>query len=80
MSAHHLWREQVATRPPKLTCATAGPYAAVLNPLTSPGMVAATLAGLSRGGSMAEISKRDIWSPQRIAQVLELESKTSLFA
>ncbi len=31
-------------------------------------MVAATLAGLKLGGRMREISKRDIWSPQRIAQ------------
>lgn len=31
-------------------------------------MVAATLAGLSYAGSMREISKRDIWSPQRVAQ------------
>ena len=31
-------------------------------------MVAATLAGLKMGGCMREISKRDIWSPQRIAQ------------
>ena len=46
----------------------AEPYSFVLNSLTSPGMVAATLAGLKLGGSMREISKRDIWSPQRIAQ------------
>lgn len=31
-------------------------------------MVAATLSCLSRGGRLAEISKRDIWSPQRVAQ------------
>lgn len=31
-------------------------------------MVAATLASLSLNGRMAEISKRDIWSPQRVAQ------------
>ena len=46
----------------------AGPYSFALNSLTSPGMVAATLAGLGLGGRMAEISKRDIWSPQRVAQ------------
>ena len=40
----------------------------MLNSLTSPGMVAATLACLAWGAHMAEISKRDIWSPQRIAQ------------
>ena len=31
-------------------------------------MVAATLASLALNGRMAEISKRDIWSPERIAQ------------
>lgn len=39
-----------------------------LNSLTSPSMVAATLASLSLNAHMAEISKRDIWSPQRVAQ------------
>lgn len=39
-----------------------------INSLTSPGMVAGTLAGMARGGRVTEISKRDIWSPQRIAQ------------
>ena len=39
-----------------------------LNSLTSPAMVAATLASLALNGRMAEISKRDIWSPQRVAQ------------
>ena len=40
----------------------------VLNSLTSPGMVAATLSTLSCGASFAEIGKRDIWSPARVAQ------------
>jgi hypothetical protein len=31
-------------------------------------MVSATMAGLAYGGRMAEISKRDIWSPARVAQ------------
>ena len=31
-------------------------------------MVAATLACIARGGRLAEISKRDIWSPARVAQ------------
>jgi hypothetical protein len=39
-----------------------------LNTLTSSGMVAATLATLTPGASFVEISKRDIWSPARIAQ------------
>ncbi len=46
----------------------AGPVDFALNSLTSPAMVAATLASLALNGRMAEISKRDIWSPQRVAQ------------
>ena len=34
---------------------------AVLNSLTSSGMVAASLAALGEGGQMVEIGKRDIW-------------------
>ena len=45
-----------------------GPVHAALNSLTSPGMVAATLACLARGGQLAEIGKRGIWSPARVAQ------------
>jgi NADPH:quinone reductase-like Zn-dependent oxidoreductase len=40
----------------------------VLNSLTSSGMVAGSLATLSQGGRFVEISKRDIWSPARVAQ------------
>ncbi len=40
----------------------------VLNSLTSPGMVAATLSTLSCSARFAEIGKRDIWSPARVAQ------------
>jgi NADPH:quinone reductase-like Zn-dependent oxidoreductase len=40
----------------------------VLNSLTSSGMVAGSLAALSAGGRFVEISKRDIWSPARVAQ------------
>ena len=40
----------------------------VLNSLTSPGMVAGSVAGVSLGGRFVEISKRDIWSPARVAQ------------
>ena len=46
----------------------AGPVDFALNSLTSPAMVAATLASLALNGRMAEISKRDIWSTQRVAQ------------
>ena len=35
-------------------------------------MVAASLACLCCGGSFAEVGKRDIWSPARVAQVREL--------
>ena len=47
---------------------TTGPFEVALNSLTSPGMVASTLSCLARGGRLAEISKRDIWSPARVAQ------------
>ena len=40
----------------------------VLNSLTSPGMVAGSVAGVRLGGHFVEISKRDIWSPARLAQ------------
>ena len=40
----------------------------VLNSLTSPGMVAGSVAGIRLGGRFVEISKRDIWSPARLAQ------------
>ena len=40
----------------------------ILNTLTSPGMVSASLTALSRGGVFVEISKRDIWSGARVAQ------------
>ena len=39
-----------------------------LNSLTSPGMVAATLATLQPGGQFVEIGKREIWSAARLAQ------------
>ena len=32
------------------------------------GMVAVTLSTLGRGAKFAEIGKRDIWSPARVAQ------------
>ena len=40
----------------------------VLNSLTSPGMVAGSMSGVRPGGRFVEISKRDIWSPARLAQ------------
>ena len=46
----------------------AGPIDVALNSLTSPGMVAATLACLGPHARLSEISKRDIWSPARVAQ------------
>ena len=48
--------------------ASTGGVDAVLNTLTSPGMVAGSVATVSVGGSLVEISKRDIWSPARLAQ------------
>ena len=46
----------------------ADPIQFALNSLTSPGMVAATIASLGSHAHLAEISKRDIWSPQRVSQ------------
>lgn len=40
----------------------------VINTLTSPGMISASSALLSRGGYFVEVSKRDIFSSVRIAQ------------
>lgn len=40
----------------------------ILNTLTSTGFVACSLAAMSAGGRIIEISKRDIWSPVRILQ------------
>lgn len=40
----------------------------VLNSLTSPGMVAASLAVLQCGGRFVEVAKRDIWSTERVQQ------------
>ncbi|KAK9815806.1 hypothetical protein WJX72_009873 [[Myrmecia] bisecta] len=48
--------------------AVLGPMDVALNSLTSPGMVAASLASVSSCGRFLEISKRGIWSPQRMAQ------------
>ena len=45
-----------------------GPADVALNTLTSSGMVAASLAMMSQGGCLIEISKRDIWSSARVAQ------------
>ncbi len=41
----------------------------VLNSLTSPGMLAASLAVLKHGGTFVEVGKRDIWAAARMAQV-----------
>lgn len=40
----------------------------VLNSLTSPGMLSASASILAEGGSLVEISKRDIWSATRFQQ------------
>lgn len=48
--------------------AVLGGPTSVLNSLTSPGMVAASIAALRIGGRFVEIGKRDIWSPARVAQ------------
>lgn len=40
----------------------------IINSLTSPGIVAASLAALNPGGIVCEVAKRDIWSAARVAQ------------
>lgn len=45
------------------TSALNGGVQLVLNTLTSPGMVAASLSLFEVGGQFMEISKRDIWTP-----------------
>ena len=40
----------------------------VINSLTSPGMISASLAMLSVAGGMIEVGKRDIWSHARVIQ------------
>lgn len=47
---------------------------AALNSLTSPGMVAATLASLPLGGAFVEIAKRDIFSAARVSGLIVLPS------
>ncbi len=42
--------------------------AVVLNSLTSPGFIKASLRCLANGGRLVEISKRDIWSGERMRQ------------
>jgi NAD(P)-dependent dehydrogenase (short-subunit alcohol dehydrogenase family)/acyl carrier protein len=41
----------------------------VLNSLTNEGFVEATVRATARGGRFAEIAKRDIWTPERMAAV-----------
>jgi NADPH:quinone reductase-like Zn-dependent oxidoreductase len=40
----------------------------VLNSLTSPGMIGASLSTLNQGGRFVEVAKRDIWCAARVAQ------------
>eukprot|EP00873_Tetraselmis_striata_P023674 jgi/Tetstr1/443938/TSEL_031889.t1 len=46
---------------------TCGAVRVVVNSLTSTGLVAASMSVLGRGGSLVELSKRDIWSHARAA-------------
>ena len=45
-----------------------GGASVVLNSLTSPGMVSASLAALRPGGRLVEIGKRDVWSAAGVAR------------
>ena len=53
---------------PQVIAMQVGGMDVVLNSLTSPGMMAASLVALASSGACIEISKRDIWSPARVAQ------------
>ena len=66
LGSHHV----VNSRAPDFVSdlAQIGGVDVVLNSLTSPGMVAGSAAGVRLGGRFVEISKRDIWSPARLAQ------------
>ena len=66
LGSHHV----VNSRAPDFASdlAQIGGVDVVLNSLTSPGMVAGSAAGVRLGGRFVEISKRDIWSPARLAQ------------
>jgi Zn-dependent alcohol dehydrogenase len=64
-AAEQVWLLMFGVR---LLVALQGGAQVALNTLTSSGMVAATLATLSAGAAFIEISKRDIWSPARVAQ------------
>eukprot|EP00803_Ostreobium_quekettii_P000409 evm.model.scf_315.2 EVM.evm.TU.scf_315.2 scf_315:16736-21153(+) len=44
-----------------------GGASVLINSLTSPGMVAASLSALKMGGRVVEISKRDMWSRARVS-------------
>ena len=50
----------------------------IVNSLTSPGMLAASLAALKHGGTLVEVGKRDIWAAARVAQASA--GRTSLCA
>lgn len=39
----------------------------ILNSLTGPGFIEANLAALAQGGSLVEMSKRDVWSAEQVA-------------
>jgi len=41
----------------------------VLNSLTNDGFIAATVRATAQGGRFAEIAKRDIWTPEQMAEV-----------
>ena len=66
LGVHHVVNSRDTSSATEL--ARVGGVDVVLNSLTSPGMVAGSAAGVRLGGRFVEISKRDIWSPARLAQ------------
>jgi NADPH:quinone reductase-like Zn-dependent oxidoreductase len=57
-----------------MVCTRGAGVGVVLNSLTSPGFVAASLAQLGAGGRLLEIGKRDVWGLRRVGQ----EDRTSV--
>ena len=51
-----------------LLCQNSGGIGAVVNTLTTPGMLSATISCIQLGGSLVEVSKRGIFSHNRVAQ------------
>ncbi len=69
LGAHHVASSRDILFSEELSLALGeGGVDVVLNTLTSPGLVSSALSLVAAGGRVVEISKRDIWSSNRVAQ------------